>query len=203
LNRKIYLLAFIICLAGVASLVFIFRGDLSRNVPKGDIVSEKIIHLNLDQDKKDESVSLKSYKEGDNTIFILTISKSWFLAQSVSLSGFQDEVKFCDPVSYNFSDDNLLCLIGNVGAHSQNIQFVAYKDRKIDVVKFKTESGETANMVSDEPNFAINHDLNLIHVDNRNYELDPLSDALRTTYRYRNGVFTFVETSDIVLGSSI
>lgn len=181
----------------VAATVFLFRARIFADTILGEPSFENSADVDINSDGKAEKLSLKIYQTGITYESFLVVDNFWG-PRSLELNGFENEVNFCQEKTYDFSGQRLLCLVGDVGAHSRNIQFIAWKNGSLQAVNFEEDRKVTANLISDQPNFQIFAAENKVTSDMRNYELDPMSNITRKTYSFNSGVFTFSGAEDIV-----
>lgn len=188
MKKRIGLVIFTVSLIGILAVILVNNisadSQLSRNVA-----------LDLDQDGRNEEIALSTTDDGKDSI---SISKSFFSRRTAELSGFEDDIRFCEEPLYDFSGVAYLCLIGEVGAHSQNIQFLRYQKDKIAFLAFKSDGLVATNITSDVPQFIIDRNEESLFVDNRNYELNPVVNAVRAKYNFENEMFTFFGFTDII-----
>lgn len=195
MRKKTVLWIIFACVIGLCAAIFIFRGNIFADELNQTEIFKSNYGLDLDRNGKSETVDLKINNAGPDTI---TIFESLFRKTSAELPGFEDNIRVCKEPVHNFGGSNYICLIGEVGAHSQNIVFVGYGGNKISFVPFRSDSGETKNMVSDVPGFQVSDSEGKFSTDNRNYDLDPVINAIRSSYTFANGVFTFSGSEDII-----
>lgn len=204
MKKKIFVAIIVIFVAGAISLIFLFRNSIFADQLRGDKVYENSISKDINQDGKSEDISVMFYSKNGKSSNYLTISGSKVKTASIKLSGFEDNVRFCEQSIYQFEADQIICVVGEVGVHSENLQFAKYKDGKISMVQFVKEGSSSPNIVSDVPKFSTsNLDSDQFFVDNRNYDLNPVNDAVQSIYKYQDGGFTFIESKDIVYSSAI
>jgi len=174
------------------------------------IFSLVIIAIILFENFSTENKYIESIKVGGTEIFLkkdgsdfyLVKNKSFFNKAQLKLSGFENEVLFCPDFSTLKLNDDVVCLTGFVGAHSQNLQLVSIKDGDLGTVSFLTNGGnEAENIMSDLPKMRVidyNEDgKDDIMVYNRNYDKDPLANSIVGTFEYEEGKYKFVEEREI------
>lgn len=201
MKKRLFTTIFIVCMAGVISLIFLYKNRIFADQLHGDTISRQSITADLDLDNKTEKVTVATYRSNNKNVSEIRISKSIFNEQSISLSGFEDNVKFCDQDIIRLSEsDTYVCIVGDVGVHSQNIQLARYKDGKITFAKFINGPTGSENITTDEPKFNIDTSVSPVEfsIDNRNYDFDPVRNGVRSSYKYSNGLFTFTGSKDIV-----
>lgn len=129
--------------------------------------------------------------------------KSWILTKyglwsniNINLIGFEDSVDLCRENIHKIDDTNILCLKGYVGAHAENIALVDLA--KFQLVKFDDGVNTNYNVISDEPLFSWKEsDPRKFVTDMRNYDKNPLSDSIRSYYRWDKDRFIFDKLNNI------
>ncbi len=138
----------------------------------------------IDFDGKEEYLELASYKKDDVHISYLITKKGFMSYKNIELSGFEEDLAFCPLPSFSDASSNYyLCIFGEVGAHSQNIQILQWPG--LTSVNFEKGGVVSPNMISDLPNFDFdysNREKTAMFFDYRNYNLDPLKDVIREHY---------------------
>lgn len=112
----------------------------------------------------------------------------WVLERPLNLTGFEDEVSTCSDHKIDFpANSKSVCLAGEVGVHSMNLQIIRLTATGLKAVSFKSESGSISlNISADLPYFSfkdINNDGTPdIAAYNRDYDSDPLKYAIKSYY---------------------
>jgi len=172
-----------------------FRNSISADSNSlGRPVNSKILTVTIDGKKT--SFTLSKYKSTDGFDFVL--SKKSFIGkeESIKLSGFEEDLSLCQESFIRLSDNATgICLAGDAGVHSQNIQLIKYSNDKFSNVEIKNNNESDVNFYSDVPNFYFedrNKDglLDLV-VDARNYDADPITEAIRSYYLNSSSGFVF------------
>ena len=179
----------------VLALGFAYKNSLSADSNIGEFISTKKIEAKING--KQETLSIEKYQKGDDYQYLLT--KKHFLGQKkqIELSGFEDDISVCDKES---GMTDTICLAGNVGVHSQNIELIEYIEGRFSKLSFFDQSGvQNDNVYSDVPyyNFEKNGENIFLVVDQRNYDTDPLISSIRYRYKKANTGFIFDATENI------
>lgn len=140
-----------------------------------------------------QKIYIEQYYDEKTATFL--VKRNWLAwPVSIELSGFEDDVMLCNQNILSRSISSSVCLIGYVGAHSQNIQFIEINDPNFAPIKIVHENGEEReNLISDNPTIsAVEKDNKLfLYADQRNYDLDPLSSIIRHVYIYQDNKMIF------------
>jgi len=175
----------------VASLIFQFIRICKQNFTEPENLTKKEdIFLALgNQDKK---FSIEIYAEGltRNAYFI---GKTLFSKNKLKLSGFERDIKIYSQGTENIGERYFVCLYGDVGVHSQNIEIVAIEKDRLKPVKIKSKEDNSENIVSDYPGFSFKkeEDNLILTVDQRDYDKDPTLFSKREKYIYNGELFIF------------
>jgi len=149
------------------------------------------LKITLSGNEYNFSVSLE-----DKEAYLIKVSR--FSRQKIKLSGFEHDsgITSCND-SFKFASNNqIICLIGDVGVHSQNLELISYKNEHFTPVLFVDNSDvESENVFSDLP--LVNFKDDSIEIDNRNYDKDPLLKGVRSHYRFIDNRFIFDSSEDI------
>lgn len=140
-----------------------------------------------------QKIYIEQYRDQQTETFL--VRRNW-LARPIyiKLSGFEDDVMLCNPNVFSHAISSSVCLIGYVGAHSQNIQFIKASNSEFSAIKILHENGEESeNLISDNPKISAIQEGNAVflYVDQRNYDLDPLNAIVRHVYVYRDNKIIF------------
>ena len=181
--------ATIIILAIVVVLIYIQHSKAG-----GELISKRAISFN--NGKSTINLSLEDYKEGDETAHYL-VHRELFNTEKFKLTGFEDEVMPCVNQEFKVGEDrNALCLTGDVGAHSQNVQFIL-ADKTLGAMDFRQSDGERSpNIVSDLPKIRIidyNSGGARLAAYGRDYDKNPLVDEVISYYENNEGVFELIK----------
>lgn len=134
-------------------------------------------------------------KYGDDGSIRWTITKSDFWSRSVlEIDGFNNFVFGCEQQTLQIQESKLLCLKGEVGAHSMNIVLI-----NLDTfapIAFEGPEMTNFNIISDVPYYDFVSPGTLT-ADSRNYDKNPLYDSVRTYYLWKDGHFRFDKSEDI------
>lgn len=158
-------------------------------------ISKITKQVDINNDGAAEAIILSQYKKGDKDIFIVDY-ESKINDSQVKLAGFESGADFCaDSFPKINLNDQIICIYGFVGVHSQNIQLFQIVDRQLEPLNIVNQESKLTNIFSDVPKFGfedLNHDGNLyLYIDNRNYDLDPVLDSWRSYYYFKDGEFIF------------
>lgn len=186
--RKFFYFIILICIAAVLFLLFRGKSDY------GELTNR--FEQDFDYGSGKVHMTIESYRNKTDTYNIVFYKNGLFGSKKFELSGFEDDIRVCQTSIYEISSEyTALCLTGDVGAHSQNTQFLIYKDGNIQSLDFETDAMDWPNITSDLPRVRImdyNEDGALdILADQRDYDKNPLKDYIRLYYRYDDGKFVF------------
>ena len=148
-------------------------------------------------DGRAEQIEINKYQNGERYDFYLLIKKPFYGYETQRLSGFEEEIDFCENPTVGIGNNmSLLCLTGYVGVHSQNIQLIGY-DSSIKIIPFRKNDKALLSVYSDAPKFEISdQDSNQpakVCLMNRNYDLDPLVDTTQDCYYFSEERFIYQE----------
>ncbi|MCX6812775.1 MAG: hypothetical protein NTW79_04160 [Candidatus Berkelbacteria bacterium] len=135
---------------------------------------------------------------GDKKVFVpfsvdsgeIIIKNSAISYCSAKLFGFEQSVKINQLLK--IADDiSAIEISGYVGVHAENRQYFYLDDQLCPKPLAFVKNGETSyNLISDEPNFLLldfNTDGFLdVASENRNYDLDPITDGIRDIYLFNS-----------------
>lgn len=129
------------------------------------------------------------------------VVRRWFApAKFIELSGFEDDILPCQNETVVMLDDGTICLIGDVGVHSQNIQFIRYQNYNLRVLKFIDKNSQPSeNQLSDSPKFLLtdNNAGLTFSSDMRDYDRDPLKNITRTIFKFNSNGLVFDKEIDL------
>lgn len=141
---------------------------------------------------------LLTYKTNDQIEHDLVYNKNFFTKTKVKLTGFEDSVELCQNNTINLGGvfGDVICLTHDVGAHSQNLEFIRFQNNQLNPIDFIDQSGqESPNIFSDEPAIYFNDyngdDYLDVIVLNRDYDNNPLVDSIKNYYKNDGGKFVF------------
>lgn len=192
-SKKIQFIVLPVFLLLVAAIFF--KNSISTDSSDlGKPVSTKILTLDLDGGKV--SFNLLKYKNGNNFDFVLTKKNLFGADPSIKLSGFEDDLLLCDINAVKLNGgETAICLIGDAGVHSQNIEFVKYSNEKLSNIKITGGESIGDNISSDVPSFSFvdrnNDGFMDLAVDTRNYDGDPITESIRSYYINTSSGFVF------------
>jgi len=171
--------------------------SLSPNLIGADTTRNGVKDFSSELDLPKGTVTLEEQGQKDKSSFKIT-RRIWLFQRTLNLTGFEEEVNLCADHRINFPENSdLICLTGEVGAHSMNLQIIRLTSSGLRAVSFKTDNGSNSdNITSDLPFFSfkdVNNDrmIDLI-VYNRDYDSDPLLYAIKSYYtRDQEGNYRF------------
>lgn len=184
-TQKQFIFWFIlVVIAGTVFFVSTAHADLN-------ILGDKISEQKLGQGQHGELIISERIRDG-RKFWLLTEAQVW-KTKSTELVGFEDELKPCRSKKYVFGDQTFYCFRGFVGAHSEN--YVLVNTTTLESVKFKNSANSDQNIYSDVPSAKIEGQSFII--DQRNYDLDPVSNSIRYYYNYAGDQFVFDKKMNI------
>lgn len=177
-------------------LVAVFRNTISADSDAlGKLISKK--NLTISIENKKTIFTLLKYKNGDHFDFVLEKRNMIGGGKTIKLIGFENDANLCQDKSIKLANNNgdAVCLAGDVGAHSQNIQLIKYLNGQLLNIKITNGDSLGDNISSDVPHYSFtdrNNDSFLdLTVDQRNYDADPLTGAFRSYYINAGSEFVF------------
>lgn len=160
---------------------------------RGEIKWQISTTEDFNNDGRKENLLVTSYGKGSSHSVYISARDSLLHYREKLLVGFEEDLAFCPMKILDIGGEKAVCVFGEVGAHSQNIQIIKW--RNFEAVNFVTQDGKVvSNMLTDVPDFDFNYaktDKLKIYVDNRDYDSDPLVDIIRTYYYLGNSTFHF------------
>lgn len=175
-------------------VVFFIIYKSVRAEDKAEVISKSSIMATIRGEKR--TFTVEKLREDDNsTKMRLVYQSNSFKNLSIDLTGFEDSVLPCKTSDGYLGDEfrDILCLTGDVGAHSQNLSLIRVLDDKLEPVYFMNGSDKLVNITSDVPNIQIkdynNDGKNELVIDSRDYDNDPTIDSIRNVYILKDGVF--------------
>lgn len=194
-------LSLIIISLGIAViLILVFVNQSAKADFAGEFLGQKEFIQNIDG--KNHNFEIKTYKNGMDFHSYL-IEDRFLNSNYIELTGFEDNVLPCqnNPVQLGGDLGEAICLINVVGAHSQNLMLIQYQNGNFSDINFSTPERTGKNITSDVPNMIFkdfDNDGNIdLAVDNRNYDLDPISSAIRSYYSCSKEGFIFDRSENI------
>ncbi len=208
-KRKIVLVVvfilFAIVIAGYYLLEKVNGIDASELSSRGKIIRQSILDKDLDNDGKTEKIYLSVYQKNNEKSSYIVVKDTVGRKREKKLSGFEEDLVICPKQVETQNSAEIICLFGEVGVHSQNIQFLKYDD--FSFVQFVDQDGIFRDNIScDVPYFDydVNSTNNLeIYFDNRNYDKDPIVDINRIHYYFNNDVFIYKSSEQLSQEGSI
>lgn len=177
--------------------------SLSPNLIGADTANNGAKDLSAKLSLPEGTVTLTAKKQDRGSSFKIT-RHLWLLQRSLGLTGFEEEVNLCTDHQIDFPlNTKSVCLAGEVGAHSMNLQIIQLTTTGLKAVSFSPATGSgSPNIASDLPFFSfkdINNDNILdLAVYNRDYDTDPLRYAFKSYYLGdREGSYHFDSTERI------
>ena len=188
-SAKLLLNLLVIILLIGGAFLFYKRNSIKADSNLGTFKSEKEINIVLN--KKKFRFVIKSYIEnGINRNYL--IKGNIFKTKVMELIGFEENINSCQKPTPKLNDKEIICLVGDVGVHSQAITFV---DENISIVKINKAGIIEKFITSDVPNYLIqdynNDGYDDLIVDDRDYDNNPMTDVIRTYYLGSTDGFTF------------
>lgn len=181
------IVAIILIIGG--AFLFYNRNIIKADSDLGTFKAEK--EFNLVLNNKKFRFIIKSYsKNGINKNYL--VRSNIFKTKQVELLGFEDDFNLCNKPTLKFKDKEIICLVGDVGVHSQSIAFIG---QDLSLVKVDERGIIKYGLTTDVPNYKIldinNDGYDDIVVDNRDYDKNPLADFNRKYYLGKDDAFIF------------
>lgn len=181
-----YAITIILILGG--SFLLYNKNKIKADSDLGAFTSEK--EFNLVLNNKDFRFSIKSYLKDDLIRNYMTKS-GLFKVKQVELIGFEDDFSLCNKPTLKLKDLEIICLVGDVGVHSQAVSFIR---EDLSILKIKDDV-DLNYLISDVPNYQIqdynNDGYDDLIVEDRNYDKNPLIALIRRYYRGVSDGFVF------------
>ena len=200
MHRKIYLTVLLdLVILALAAVVFL---GVNRNDFQADFKGGNYQSFQVELSGQSRTIRLGFVENNGSKKALLTITDGFWRTEKIELSGFEDNIDLCEEkvINLGLNSTNAICIIGDVGVHSQNIEFIKITDGHPSAVQFLINQQPFDNVFSDLPRFRLvdyntdgTQDL-LVYA--RNYDLDPLHDAVVDYYRGENGSFVFDKSAD-------
>lgn len=196
-HQKMGLGVFVIVIALLLAATFVFmkyRGASASEIEtRGDVAWQTSLSEDFNKDGKKETVTLTSYSKDNKYKSYISTNQSIISKREKELIGFEEDLAFCRVKDFYQGNDSILCVFGEVGAHSQNIQMIKWSD--FSFLKFIDQKGAAhQNIACDVPNFDFSYSTDnklRIYFDNRDYDKDPLVDIIRSHYYLVNSSFHY------------
>lgn len=192
-RRKIYYIVFvaIFLLSGASFFNMSIKADSSAS---GNIFKKTKFSF------ENQNYELISYTKQSFTAGHKLIKKTGFLSQdkSIELKGFETDVELCKKRSVNLGTKDHLCVEGVVGVHSKNIQLI--NSETLVPLNFYTENAaKSLSITSDVPSISFSSAERdpILYIDNRNYDLDPVVNIIRSYYDYKNDGYYFDKAENL------
>lgn len=193
--RKIFFVLFLVILF----VVLFFLNSKDVLTADGSVVAITKIEP-LEGDKPYELQTIKS----DNGSAYRIRYGNGFNYKTLELPGFQDNIQLCEEEQVDLGGnlENAICLIGEVGVHSENFMLFKKVGSELTAISFLKDGAYMSNVISDSPNI-IKKDYNGdgmvdILVDNRDYDSsEPYSSIKRDYYRGTDSGFIFDRTDSL------
>ncbi|OQB05714.1 MAG: hypothetical protein BWY19_00847 [bacterium ADurb.Bin212] len=209
LRRRLFYGAMLLLAATVVIVFFavikFWNASASENQVRGKLVWQTSMLKDFDKDGTKEKLVLRSYQQDNRFSNYISLEKGLFYKREKELVGFEDDLVFCPQKSFENRSENIICVFGEVGVHSENIQFLDFDN--FNYIKFIDEDGRRRdNITFDAPYFNFETDPDkgdVVYFDSRNYEADPLVDIIRSYYYLDNTVFKFLHKEFISTEGSI
>ena len=178
-NAKLFLNIVILILIMGGLVLFLNRNNIKADSDLGTFKSEK--EFNLILNNKKFRFTVKSYsKNGNDNNYLF--QRDFFRIKQTQLFGFEDEYNLCSKPTLKLKDKEIICLVGDVGVHSQAISLVR---QDLSLVKINNNVS-TNYLTSDVPNYQIqdynNDSYDDLIVDDRDYDKNPMIDVVRRYY---------------------
>lgn len=181
--------------------VFLFvynQNGIKADSELGILKSEK--EFNIFLKNKNVKFSIKSYfKNGSNKNYLFS-EASLFKVKKIELLGFEEDVNLCSKSTLELGREEGICLVGDVGAHSQNIAFL---NTNMSLLKIHEAGNELYSIVSDLPSYQIT-DYNSDGSDdliiyNRDYDKNPLVDSIKSYYLWAGDGYAFDKAENVAV----
>lgn len=194
IRKLIYLSAIIITILIAVYLVVTKAPVFADTLRSGGNLSTDTYQLPLESTGKTAKLTLTAKELAANQInFYLKIEHWWEKEPEVKLSGFEKQASLNDHLPFNKND--YLAIIGEVGAHSKNLQIVKASNDLLTIMPFQKNGERVESISSDLPLFEYSKSQNLdITVYFRDYEKDPLVDYNADIYRLDGDVFSYYQS---------
>jgi len=185
--RQIIFLVFLVLVFVFTCKNYIFADSNNEGKP----VSSKKVEVTINEHS--EKFSIEKYQNNNEYQYFLVKNNLFGSKHKIKLSGFEEEILLCKQKVVKLQNDNeAICLMGNVGVHSQNIQVIKYLDNHFSIIPFVRES-TSENITTDVPYFHFSEDngKTKLIIDQRNYDLNPLTSSIRSSYEISDKGFVF------------
>lgn len=171
---------------------------------RGDYDGKTVVSKKHIAGTEHSAVILQDKDKNDLPMYFLTLDQTH--SDQIALIGFEDNIEFCTlPDSIKSTSPQLICLWGDVGVHSKNLQTYRYEGGRLLGVEFKRDSQIDTNMTSDVPDFRFSSDSTgsvIFQVLDRDYDRNPLIDAISSSYRLDGDRFLFDRESPFTYNTS-
>lgn len=171
------------------AFLFYNKSIIKADSELGVFKSEKEFGFELNNKKF--KFRIKSYsKDGLNKNYI--IRSSFFKTKQVELLGFEDDYNLCSKPTIKLKDKEIICLLGDVGVHSQVVSFI---NQDLSNVAINDNGAIKYSLTTDTPSYQIldynNDGYDDLIIDNRDYDKNPLVNIHRAYYSSTNNGFIF------------
>lgn len=181
--RKLFL---IISTTIIVVFIAIFL-SLNGNLVGADTANGNAKDLSLEFSLPEGTITLIQQKQGEKPNFKI-IRRYWLFQRALTLTGFEEEANLCADHQIDFAHDaKTICLIGEVGVHSMNLQIIQLTATGLKAASFTPAiEAKSNNITSDLPFFSFqdidNDSIIDLVVYNRDYDSDPLKYAFKSYY---------------------
>lgn len=194
-KKIVYIISACFIIAILAgSFWYIFSNQTIKADSNSILINEQKIMTTING--KPEEVALQTYQLTNNSYQSYLIAKHFLTNEVLKLNGFEKNVSLCPKNLFsNIELKNQLCLIGEVGVHSENLEIIDYSNNKLKITTFKINNRSQESIASDVPMFKFfdynNDNLADLIVYQRDYENDPLVDSVEYYYYGTKNNFVF------------
>ena len=182
----------------VLVFIFTYKNYISADSnSESKLLSSKDIEVTIGG--RSEKFSIDKYQNNSEYQYFLVKKNLFGSKNKIKLSGFENELLLCEQKVIKLqNNEEAICLVGDVGAHSQNVQIIEYSNGRFAVIPFLRES-TSENITTDVPLFHFDEDSEKtkLIIDQRNYDLNPLNSAIRSFYEISDKGFVFDEEENI------
>lgn len=178
-----------LCTVFIIIFCCLFVNYKNESSKYGKIISQTTLNF------KSENIILVHTKKDDENIWLLE-KRGFWKTQMIELSGFENDVEKCGSITD--LNENLVCLKGLVGVHSTNYVFINLDT--FSLVEIVGYYAQAASIYSDVPLALVDRDY--LMIDRRNYNDDPINDAIRYYFTYNGKEFVFDKKENITYDGS-
>ena len=196
MSKKSLAISFLIVFSITVCVTAVYlygRISADEDNPNGTLTTLETIKVDFYGDGREETVELEKYQSRGVSTFYIKVDKPVIGFELKKLSGFEDDVKFCPQQMINASgSQKLICLFGDVGVHSQNIQLISYESG-IKIIPFVDGERSLLSVYTDAPKFDIKNAASeraaAVCLFDRDYDKDPLIDTIEICYYFSGESF--------------